>query len=149
MEKEGYEFFVPKINKSISNELYKDWYKMKSIFSIHILDVSQSMEDHYNSSIETTNKILKVQKDNEESEIVLIFFGKNAKEFKKSKNEFEVKIEDIYEINAGDTKYNEAFKLAKGSAERMIISKEFIFTRLLFFTDGDNYDTSEKKKIIK
>lgn len=146
LEKEGYEFFVPKINKSITNELYKDWYKMKSIFSILILDVSQSMEDHYNSLIETTNKILKVQKDNEESEIVLIFFGKNAKEFKKSKNEFEVKIEDIYEINAGDTKYNEAFKLAKGSAERMIISKEFIFTRLLFFTDGDNYDTSEKKE---
>ena len=28
----------------------------------------------------------------------------------------------------------------------MIISKEFIFTRLLFFTDGDNYDTSEKKE---
>jgi len=144
--KEGYEFFVPKINKSISNELYKDWYQMKSIYSIFILDVSGSMKAHYDSLIETTNKILKIQKDNEESEIVLIFFGKDAKEIKKSKNKFEVKREDIDKIKTDDTKYNEAFKLAKESAERMIISKEFILTRLLFFTDGGNHDDLQKKE---
>ena len=149
------EFFVPTIQRSNSNQIFKDWYKIKSIYTILILDVSFSMSENYDSLIQMTNSILESQKESEENEIALIFFGGDAKLKKKGKfkelyqkNNWEIKKEDINDINTGDTIYNSAFQKAK---EHLETSQEFILKRVLFFTDGLNSDDSlpDKEKLKK
>lgn len=150
---EDYEFFVPAIQKSLSNQEFTDWYKINSIYSILILDVSGSMKKYYGELINQVNSILEGQKEREENEIVIIFFGENA-EIKKNlsykelneNNEWKLTINDITNIKTGDTKYCNAFMKAMEFKEP---SKEFILKRLLFFTDGRNNDSENEKQELK
>ena len=148
-----YEFFVPAIPKSLSNKEFTDWYKIKSIYSILILDVSGSMKSYYNTLIDQVNSILERQKDREEDEIIIIFFGEDAKLINKlnykilnENEEWRLKTDDINKINTGNTKYCNAFMEAMKFKEP---SKEFILKRLLFFTDGENFDSLYEKQKLK
>ena len=135
----GKEFFIPPIQKKISGEIYKDWYQIKSIYSILILDFSISMSSHYRSLIDLTKKILDNQKKDEE--IIIIFFGTNAEVVTKEKiyelytenSQIEQKINEI--ICDGSTNYYAALNKAMDYKSP---SKEYILKRLLFFTDGEN-----------
>ena len=148
--KPHYEFFVPAINRSISNQIFDDWYKIKSVYSILILDVSGSMKTRYESLVKMVNSILERQKDKEENEIVIIIFGEDAKKlneennFKKlyESNKWEIKTSDFNQIETGDTKYYAAFEEAYKYRNP---NKEFILRRILFFTDGQNFDGLEEK----
>jgi len=103
--------------------------------------------------INLVNSILEDQKDKEENEIIIIFFGDNAKLIRKlsykdlnENEEWKLTREDINQINTGNTKYCNAFKKAMEYKEP---SKEYILKRLLFFTDGGNYDGCDEIQKLK
>ena len=112
--------------KKISNE---------SMFSIMILDVSGSMEDHYKDLIDMANQIINNQMKNPKNQGIVIFFGTNAKTII-NKYYRTLCESDISNARVGcGTNFIRGFNEAD---QYLDYGKNFDLRRVLFLTNGED-----------
>ncbi len=109
----------------------------KEMFSILILDVSGSMENYYNDLIDMANKIIENQTKNPINEGILIFFGSYEKTIINKKYRI-LSTSDINNSHVGiGTNFYNGFNEASQYLEYGL---KFPLRRVLFLTDGEDYD---------
>ena len=125
---------IPLIKKPImKNIIFNKWIKISNMYSILILDISGSMRKYYDSLINMTNNIIEKQKNNEENEGVIIFFGTKAKAIINGK----FRLLDRNEIVLSNPGIRTNFLAVFKEAEKFIYHKNnFKSKRILFLTDG-------------
>ena len=135
---------IPLIKKPImKNIIFNKWIKISNMYSILILDISGSMRKYYDSLINMTNNIIEKQKNNEENEGVIIFFGTKAKTIINGK----YRLLDMNEIELSHVGLHTNFLAAFKEAEKFIYNKNnFKNKRILFLTDGKD-DSSQLEPI--
>ena len=143
------ERFIPKIEKSKSNEKFQDWISAVSTYTILILDVSGSMEPEYKSLVEMTNEIILNQKNKEENEGIIIFFATNAETIRKGKYS-QIKLLEYNELKNNKLGGGTCFLNGFNEAKKYLYSEnEFILKRVIFLTDGEDSQYLKIKEICQ
>ena len=110
------------------------------MFSIIILYVSGSMAGDYSELIDMKNKIITNQMLNEKNEGTVIFFASRAKTIIDKQYQI-LNLDKIHEANVGG---GTVFKLGFDEASKYLdYGKNFDLKRVLFLTDGEDYQYNE------